>query len=101
MGATINMTLMYQMERIDKSMDDWDRQMRRRGRRSVSVTGSNKQRRRQRRPGRGWPLKASRTMEAKPGGDTAAAAAAIVRIVRAAAVKLTMEVGGGGRPTKQ
>ncbi len=25
MGATMNMTLMHQMERINKSMDDWDK----------------------------------------------------------------------------
>jgi hypothetical protein len=64
----------------------------RKGRRSVSVGGSEEQRRRQRRPGRGQPLKALRIMKAKLGREIAAAAAAVaatVRTVRAAAVTLT------------
>jgi hypothetical protein len=64
MGATMNMTLMRQMKHINKSMDNWDKWEAKEKRRSVS----DERRRRHRRPGRWQPLKALRTMEAKPGG---------------------------------
>jgi hypothetical protein len=75
---------------------------RRGGRRSASVERNVTQRRRGRRHGRGQPMKASRTMEAKLGGHTAVAVIAIVAtviVVTAVAMDLpraAIMVGGVG-----
>jgi hypothetical protein len=70
MVATMNMMLMRQMERINKSMESWDRGEEKERKKEHKCWRKQQAKKRQRRPGSGRPLKASRTMEAKPGQDS-------------------------------
>jgi hypothetical protein len=102
MSANMSVMLMRQLDSISRSMNERERREEKRRKKEHKRQKKVTQRRRGRRHGRRQPMKASRTMEAKLGGNTAVALIAIAAtmiVVTAAAMDLpraAIMVGGVG-----